>query len=151
MYTILLSNMINYIILQTPIRGLTFVQIFLPSGRLLEDHVSPRGWLLQNHVSGLEKQWEVDMCYGRVWRERIMLDRDSEAVRGRGYFGCCYKEVQVAWEARHRDRGRLGRACVWGLLGREDTWGDSLWSRLQRSVFFSSLGGIFGRQFFLET
>ena len=69
------------------------MQIFLPSGRLLEDHVSPRGWLLENHVSGLEKQWEVDTCYGRVWRERIMLDRDSEAVRGRGYFGCCYKEV----------------------------------------------------------
>ena len=33
------------------------------------------------------------MCYGRVWRERILLDRDNEAVRGRGYFGGCYKEV----------------------------------------------------------
>ena len=55
--------------------------------------MSPHGWLLENHVSGLEKQWEVDTCYGRFWRERILLDRDSEVVRGGGYFGCCYREV----------------------------------------------------------
>ena len=65
----------------------------LVSQKALEDHMSPRGWLLENRVSGLEKQWEVDTCYRRFWKERILLDRDSEAVIRRGYFGYCYREV----------------------------------------------------------